>query len=107
MLCLSPFGGFMLVHIVDKQRHAVNAVKTALLSAGITGRAVCVQVYNRRDQYQEGENYSVFVSAPTGANIEPFFVTGKTLVEAVKNTICSVKAGKNNATTDVSEIAPF
>ncbi|MGZ4981222.1 MAG: hypothetical protein ACXV8P_06790 [Methylobacter sp.] len=97
----------MLVQIVDKQRHAVNVVKTALFSVGITGRAVCVQVYNRGDQYEEGENYSVFVSAPTGANIEPFFVTGKTIVEAVKNTICSVKAGKSSATTEVSEIAPF
>ncbi|HEY8219113.1 MAG TPA: hypothetical protein VIF86_03340 [Methylobacter sp.] len=97
----------MLVHIVDKQRYAVDVVKTALLSVGITGRTVCVQVYNRRDQCEKGENYSVFVSAPTGANIEPFFVTGKTLVEAVKNTICSVKAGKNSASTEASEVAPF
>ncbi len=97
----------MLVQIVDKQRHAVNVVKTALLSVGITGRAVCVQVDSRRNQYGRGENYSVFVSAPTGANIEPFYVTGKTLVEAVKNMVCSIKIGKNSAKTEVSGIAPF
>lgn len=97
----------MLVQIVDKQRHAVNVVKTALLSVGITGRAVCVHVDSRRDQYGKEENYSVFVSAPIGANIEPFYVTGRTLVEAVKNTVCSIKIGKNSAKTEVSEIAPF
>jgi hypothetical protein len=97
----------MLVQIVVKQRHAVNVVKTALLSVGIAGRAVCVQVDSLRDQYVEGENYSVFVSAPNGANIEPFYVTGKTLVEAVKNMLCSIKVGKNSATTEVPEVAPF
>ncbi|HEY8037816.1 MAG TPA: hypothetical protein VIF37_19740 [Methylobacter sp.] len=97
----------MLVQIVDKQRHAVNVVKTALLSVGITGRAVCVQVDSRHDQYGTEENYSVFVSAPTGANIEPFYVTGKTLVEAVKNMIRSIKIGKNGAKTEVSALAPF
>ncbi|MGZ4953904.1 MAG: hypothetical protein ACXV8Q_02235 [Methylobacter sp.] len=68
----------MLVQIVDKHRHAVNVIKTALLSVGITGRAVCVLIDNPRDQNESGEHYSVFVSAPTGANIEPFYVTGKT-----------------------------
>lgn len=97
----------MLVQIVDKQRHAVNVVKTALLSAGITERAVYVQIDNWHDQYEGDENYSVFVSAPTGANIEPFYVTGKTLVEAVKNTVCSIKVGKNNVATEVSALAPF
>lgn len=97
----------MLVQIVDKQRHAVNVVKTALLSVGITERAVCVQVDNRSDPCGAGENYSVFVSAPTGANIEPFYVTGKTLVEAVKNMVCSIKIGKNSITTEVSALAPF
>lgn len=97
----------MLVQIVDKQRHAVNVVKTALLSVGITGRSVCVQVDNPHDQYETEENYSVFVSAPTGTNIEPFYVTGKTLVEAVKNMISSIKIEKSNAKTAVSELAPF
>lgn len=96
----------MLVRFVDKQRHAVNIVKTALLSAGITGRAVYVQVDSGWAQY-EGENYSVFVSAPAGANTEPFFITGKTLVEVVKNMLNSIKTEKHNATTEVSEIAPF
>lgn len=97
----------MLVQIIDKQRHAVNVVKTALLSVGICGRAVCVQINSRGDQCGTAENYSVFVSAPTGANIEPFYVTGKTLVEAVKNMLCSIKIGKDSATTEMSEIAPF
>lgn len=98
----------MLVQIVDKQRRAVSVVKTALLSAGITGRAVCVQVEDsQHDQLGPGENYSVFVSAPTGANIEPFYVTGKTLVEAVKNMIGSIKIRKNSAKTEASALAPF
>ncbi|MGZ5059184.1 MAG: hypothetical protein ACXWE3_12105 [Methylobacter sp.] len=97
----------MLVQIVDKQRHAVNIVKTALLSAGIRGRAVCLQIDNRLNQYETGESYSVFVSAATGANIEPFYVTGKTLVEAVKNMICSIKIGKNSAKAEVFVSAPF
>lgn len=97
----------MLVQLVDKQRHAVNVVKTALLSVGITERAVCVQVDNRSDPCGTGENYSVFVSAPAGANIEPFYATGKTLVEAVKNMVCSIKIGKNSITTEVSALAPF
>lgn len=98
----------MLVQAIDKQRRAVSVVETALLSVGITGRAVCVQVADSRpDQYGTGESYSVFVSAPTGANIEPFYVTGKTLVEAVKNMVCSIKIGKNGAKTEVSALAPF
>ena len=67
-------GEFMLVQIVDKQRHAVNVVKTALLSVGISGRSICVQVDSRHDQYETAENYSVFVSAPAGAHVEPFYV---------------------------------
>jgi hypothetical protein len=98
----------MLVKLVDKQHRAVSVVKTALLSAGITGRAVCVQVDDSRpDQYEKGENYSVFVSAPSGANIEPFYVTGTTLVEAVKNMVCSIKTGKTDATAEASALAPF
>lgn len=98
----------MLIQTVDKQRRAISVVKTALLSVGITGRAVCVQVDDSRpDPYDIAKNYSVFVSAPTGANIEPFYVTGKTLVEAVKNTVCSIKIRKNGAKTEVSTLAPF
>lgn len=98
----------MLIQTVDKQRRAISVVKTALLSVGITGRAVCVQVDDSRPApYETAENYSVFVSAPTGANIEPFYVTGKTLTEAVKNMVCSIKIGKNGAKTEVSSLAPF
>jgi len=97
----------MLVQFVDKQRHAVNVVKTALLAAGITGRSIYVQVDCRRDHYKDETNYSVFVSAPAGANIEPFFITGTTLVEAVKNMVSSIKTGKNSVATEVPEIAPF
>jgi len=97
----------MLVQFVDKQRHAVNVVKTALLAAGITGRSIYVQVDCRCDQYKDETNYSVFVSAPTGANIEPFFITGTTLVEVVKNMVSSIKTGKNSVVTEVPEIAPF
>jgi hypothetical protein len=97
----------VLVQIVDKQRHAVNVVKTALLSAGMPGRAVCVQIDHQPNQCGTGENYSIFVSAPTGANIEPFYMTGKTLVEAVKNMICSIKVGSNSAETETSVFVPF
>jgi hypothetical protein len=97
----------MLVQILDKQRHAVNVVKTALLSVGISDRSVCVQIDSSHDQYETAENYSVFVSAPAGANTEPFYVTGKTLVEAVKNVISSIKIEKNSAKTEASEVAPF
>lgn len=97
----------MLVQIIDKHRHAVNVIKAALLSVGISGRAVCVLIDNPHDQNEAEKNYSVFVSAPTGANIEPFYVTGKTLVEAVKNMICSIKTGKNCIKTEASALAPF
>lgn len=97
----------MLVQIVDKQRHAVNVVKTALLSVGISGRAIYVEIDSRHDQYETGENYSVFVSAPAGADIEPFYVTGKTLVEAVKNMVCWIKIAESGTETEVSALAPF
>ncbi len=97
----------MLVKIVDKQRQAVSVVKTALLSVGISGRSVCVQVSSWIDSYGRREDYSVFVSAPDGADVEPFYVTGKTIVEAVKNMIDSIKGKKNDAKTEISEVAPF
>ncbi|WP_196240042.1 hypothetical protein [Candidatus Methylobacter oryzae] len=81
----------MLIQIVDKQRHAVSVVKTALLSVGISERSVCIQINSSSSQRETEENYSVFVSSPNRANIEPFYATGKTLAEAVKNAISSIK----------------
>jgi len=97
----------MLVQIVDKQRRAVSVVKTALLSVGISGRSVCVQSDSWLDEYGRRENYAVFVSAPRGSNIEPYYETGEKLVEVVRNVINSIR-GKNSAKSDVNiEIAPF
>ena len=97
----------MLIQGVDKQRRAVDVVKTALLSVGISGRAVCVQVSSWINQYGRREDYSVFVSAPDGENVEPFYETGQTLVEAVKKTINSIKGRASDAKTEVSEVASF
>lgn len=97
----------MLVQIVDKQRRAVSVVKTALLSVGISGRPVCVQVSSWVNQYGRREDYSVFVSSAEGTNEEPFYVSGRTIVEAVKNMIDSIKGRASDAKTEVSEVAPF
>ena len=97
----------MLVQGVGKQRRAVDVVKTALLRLGITDRSICVQSDSWAYPHGNGERYSVFVSAPSGANIEPFFVTGKTIVEAVKNMLDSIKVRVSDAKTEVSEVAPF
>lgn len=97
----------MLVQLVDKQRRGVSVVKTALLSVGISGRSVCVQVSSWIDNYGRREDYSVFVSAPDGADVEPFYVTGKTIVEAVKNMIDSIKGRASDAKTGIPEVAPF
>ena len=97
----------MSVQIVDKQRLAVDVVKTALLGSGISDRSICVQVSSWVSKYGRREEYSVFVSAPDGANIEPFFVTGKSVLEAVKNMLVSIKGRANNAKSEVSEVAPF
>ena len=98
----------MLVQLVDKQRRAVSVVKAALLGVGISGRAVCVNTASWSASYGDSENCSVFVSAPAGSDIEPFYVTGETIVEAVKNMIGSIKGRANAAKSDdQSEIAPF
>jgi len=97
----------MLVQIVDKQRRAVSVVKSALLSVGISGRSVCVQSDSWLDEYGRRENYAVFVSAPRGSNIEPYYETGTTIVEVVRKVIDSIR-GKNSAkSNNQSEIAPF
>jgi hypothetical protein len=97
----------MLVQIVDKQRRGVSVVKTALLRVGITGRAVCVQVDSWIDNHGRREDYSVFVSAPIGSNVEPFYVTGQTIVEAVKNMIDSIKGRASDAKTGIPVVTPF
>ena len=97
----------MLIQIVDKQRRAVSVVKTALLGLGISGCSICVQVDSWLGQYGRYENYAVFVSLPNDQ--EPFYVTGETIVEAVRNTIDSFKGvgTKNGAKPEISEVAPF
>lgn len=98
----------MLVQLVDKQRRAVGVVKTALLGIGITGRSVCVHADSWSFPHGDDERYSVFVSAPSGADVEPYYVTGQTIVEAVRKMIASIKGRANSAKTDdQSEEAPF
>lgn len=98
----------MLVQIVEKQRRAVDVVKTALLGSGLGLRSVCVTADSWADQYGRRENFAVFVQS--GGNDEPFYVTGKTIVEAVKNMIASIKGriNENGANPgNQSEKAPF
>lgn len=98
----------MLVQLVDKQRRAVSVVKTALLGSGLGFRPVCVTADSWVDQYGRRENFAVFVQS--GDNEEPFYVTGGTLVEAVKNMIASIKGriNENGANPgNQSEKAPF
>lgn len=84
----------MLVELVDKQRRAVSVVKAALLNHGLGLRPVCVTVDSWVDQYGRRENYAVFVQS--GGNDEPFYETGKTIVEAVKNMLASLKGRVND-----------
>ena len=101
----------MLVRLVDKQRRAVSVVKTALQGAGITGRSVCISVDNWSHSYGAvTANIAVFVSAPDGGNVEPYYETGSSIAEAVRKTIDSIKGGTNKngtKTDDQSEVAPF
>ncbi|MBE0469971.1 MAG: hypothetical protein IBX55_10755 [Methyloprofundus sp.] len=103
----------MLVKLVDKQRRAVSVVKTALLAQGITGRSICVHsdswMYAHLDS-KHVDRYAVFVSAPEGADIEPTYETGASIVEAVRKIIDALKGGTNKNGTksdDQSEVAPF
>ncbi len=101
----------MLVKLVDKQRRAVSVVKTALLGKGITGRSVCITAHNWSYGFGTEDNrFAVFVSAPEGADIEPAYETGASIVEAVKKMVDSIKGSKNKngtKTDDQSAIAPF
>lgn len=98
----------MLITIVEKQLRAISAVKTALLGLGISGRSVYVSIESGEgDRGDNSFTAAVFVSAPRGSNIEPFYETGTTIAEAVKNLIHSLKGRTNGAKTGTSEIAPF
>lgn len=98
----------MFVHLLDKQRRAASAVKTALLGVGVSGRSICIQSVSWTANYGDYENYAVFVSAPAGSDIEPFYETGKSIVEAVRKTIASIKGRSNAAKSDDQpEIATF
>lgn len=97
----------MLVQIVDKQRHGVNVVKLALSNVGIKGRSICVNVANLTN-YRDIQNVAIFVSPPEGADVEPFYETGKTIAEGVKNMLNAIKSkAENGAIANEFEIAPF
>jgi hypothetical protein len=96
----------MSIQITEKQRRAVDVVKTALIGAGISGRSICVQADSWLDRCNERRvNFAVFVQS--GGEDEPFYVQGSTLVEAVKNMLASIKGRINGATTEISKAAPF
>ncbi len=96
----------MLASILDKQRLAVGVVKTALLGSGLGLRSVCVTADRWEDRHGRRDNYAVFVQS--GGNDEPFYETGKTVAEAVKNTIASIKGRTNGGgPAGRAEPAPF
>ncbi len=97
----------MLVRIVDKQQLAIDIIKTALLAVGIRERPICVQVSSWLNEYGKRDDYTVFVLAEKGKNEEPLYETGKTLLEAVKKAIASIKGRASDAKTENPEIAPF
>jgi hypothetical protein len=98
----------MFVSLLDKQRRAASAVKTALLGVGISGRAICINSDSWSGNNGDYEKYAVFVSAPPGSSIEPLYETGKTLTEAVRKMIDSIKGRANAAASDdQSEAATF
>jgi hypothetical protein len=100
----------MFVEMAFKQRRAASVVHTALVGAGLYGRAIAVHADSWLDEFGRRENYAVFVSAPDGANTEPFYVTGKTITEAVRNMLSSIKGNKTKNGTDSDnqpEKAPF
>ncbi|WP_236994154.1 hypothetical protein [Candidatus Methylomicrobium oryzae] len=101
----------ILTNLEKKQRSAVNVVRTALDSQGIHGRDVCASWASRVLSAECAENFAVFVSAPPGADIEPYYETGKTLTEAVRKVLAAVKGQRKKngveATDESPEAAPF
>jgi hypothetical protein len=102
---------FILTNLEEKQRRAVSVVRVALESQGIQGRDVCAACANRAPPSECAESFAVFVSAPFGADSEPYYETGKTLTEAVRKILAALKGHrKENAvktTGDSPEAAPF
>ncbi len=97
----------MLAKIAGKQSRAVSVVMAALANAGILNRSVCVSVSNwHYDHCGAGLNVSVFVTAESGANTEPFYVTGHSIAEAVRNMRDAIK-GKANDAGALGIQAPF
>ncbi|MGJ0483519.1 MAG: hypothetical protein ACR65R_03160 [Methylomicrobium sp.] len=95
--------------LFEKQRRAVRVVKTALDNAGVHDRDVCAGCGSETPA-DCAENFAVFVSAPLGADIEPYYETGKTMTEAVRKILATIKGHEktNGAKTDdQSEVAPF
>jgi hypothetical protein len=98
----------MLVQLVEKQRRAVSVVKAALVGAGIHDRRVSAGFDSWTHPAGRDESFAVFVSGPIGADIEPYYEKGETIVEAVRKMLDSIKGRTNSAKTDdQSEEAPF
>lgn len=100
----------MLAQLIDKQRRAVSVIRTALVSAGIRDRSVSAGFDSWTHPSGRVENYAVFISGPAEGDIEPYYETGKTIVEAVRKALATIKGrgNKNGANPDdQSEEAPF
>ncbi|MGZ8187821.1 MAG: hypothetical protein ACXWTP_00230 [Methylosarcina sp.] len=98
----------MFVQLVEKQQRAVAVVRAALLGVGITDRQVSAGYDSWTHPSGHAENFAVFVGAPAGTDIEPFYESGKSFVEAVKKMLASIKGRANAAKSDdQSEVAPF
>lgn len=98
----------MLVEFFLKQRRAASVVTTALVGAGLSQRSICVTANSWADQYGHHENFAVFVQS--GGNDEPFYETGKTIVEAVKKVLAKLhgRINDNGANpVDQTAVAPF
>ena len=96
--------------MLNKQRRAINVIKSALLGAGLGDRGISVVVHQETVASVNADypTVAVFVSGPQGQEIEPFFETGATVVAAVKAMRHTIKAHNNNATRIVhTDVAPF
>jgi hypothetical protein len=99
-----------LANLLEKRRRAVSVVRTALDSVGVHDRAVCVGCDSEVSPSDCAEYFAVFVSAPPGADVEPYYETGKSIPEAVRKILATIKGHekKNGANADdQSEAAPF
>jgi hypothetical protein len=98
----------MFVSLLDKQRRAASIIRAALLGVGISDRAICINSDSWSGNNGDYEKFAVFVSPPPGTDTEPFYETGKTITEAVRKTIASIKGRANAAKSDdQSEVATF